>query len=183
MGMLPQPACQPLVRRHGLTLTPARRYRERKKQKFHEMEATIEQLTKQLQSLQVGNGRRAPAPAAAGSTQGLSSGDHRPGSGQGVRGPPFRASCRAQGRHHAAQAPEASATCHTSLALALLCLQALQSRNQILEGLNGELQAQLVTKEKEVERLRVALDVAAERSLGSAPSSPRYRGRCVSGVG
>ncbi|KAL4448105.1 hypothetical protein ABPG75_005324 [Micractinium tetrahymenae] len=81
------------------------RYRERKKQKFHEMEATIEQLTKQLQSL-----------------------------------------------------------------------QALQSRNQILEGLNGELQCQLMSKEREVERLKVALDVAAERSLGSAPSSPSANG-------
>jgi len=52
--------------------------------------------------------------------------------------------------------------------------QALQSRNAILEGLNGELQAQLMTKEREVERLKVALDVAAERSLGSHPGSPRW---------
>lgn len=77
------------------------RYRERKKQKFHEMEATIDQLSKQLQAL-----------------------------------------------------------------------QALQSRNSILEGLNGELQCQLMTREKEVEKLKVALDTAAERSLGSHPSSP-----------
>ncbi|KAL4444881.1 hypothetical protein ABPG77_003931 [Micractinium sp. CCAP 211/92] len=81
------------------------RYRERKKQKFHEMEATIEQLTRQLQAL-----------------------------------------------------------------------QALQSRNQILEGLNVELQAQLSSKEREVEKLKVALDVAAERSLSSTPSSPSANG-------
>lgn len=87
------------------------RYRERKKQKFHEMEATIEQLTQQLQAL-----------------------------------------------------------------------QALQSRNQILEGLNGELQAQLSSREREVERLKVALDVAAERSLGSAPSSPSTNGGVASAL-
>ncbi len=58
--------------------------------------------------------------------------------------------------------------------------QALQSRNQILEGLNVELQAQLSSKEREVEKLKVALDVAAERSLSSTPSSPRCA-RC--GVG
>lgn len=52
--------------------------------------------------------------------------------------------------------------------------QALQSRNQILEGLNVELQAQLSSKEREVEKLKVALDVAAERSLSSTPSSPRW---------
>ena len=60
----------------------------------------------------------------------------------------------------------------------LAALQALQSRNQILEGLNGELQTQLMSKEKEVERLKLALDVSAERSLSghSHPSSPSADG-------
>ncbi|PSC67155.1 golgin subfamily B member, partial [Micractinium conductrix] len=55
-------------------------------------------------------------------------------------------------------------------------LQALQSRNQILEGLNGDLHAQLLHREREVERLKLALDASAERSLGSGPSSPSADG-------
>ena len=43
-----------------------------------------------------------------------------------------------------------------------------------LQGLNGELQSQLITREREVERLKLALDVVAEKTMGSHGSSPRW---------
>ena len=52
----------------------------------------------------------------------------------------------------------------------LAALQALQARNRMLEGMNGELQAQLLTREKEVERLRAAIDTVADG--GVHPDSP-----------
>ncbi|KAL4859779.1 hypothetical protein ACK3TF_000063 [Chlorella vulgaris] len=54
----------------------------------------------------------------------------------------------------------------------LAALQALQGRNQLLEGLNSELHSQLIGREKEVERLKLALDIAAERSLSSHSHPP-----------
>ncbi|PRW58753.1 hypothetical protein C2E21_2067 [Chlorella sorokiniana] len=63
-----------------------------------------------------------------------------------------------------------------TLSKQLQALQALQSRNQILEGMNDELQSQLLRQEKEVERLKHALDAAAERSL-SQPHSPASSGQ------
>jgi hypothetical protein len=54
----------------------------------------------------------------------------------------------------------------------LAALQALQGRNQLLEGLNSELHSQLIGREKEVERLKLALDIAAERSLSSHSNPP-----------
>jgi hypothetical protein len=44
-------------------------------------------------------------------------------------------------------------------------LQTVAQRNQILEGMNGELQKALVEREREVERLKVELDSAADASL------------------
>eukprot|EP00890_Picochlorum_soloecismus_P003139 jgi/Picsp_1/3826/NSC_01338-R1_expressed protein [Chlorella variabilis] len=44
-------------------------------------------------------------------------------------------------------------------------LQALNKRNSMLEEMNSALQAQVVTKERELERLKAALDAQAEASL------------------
>jgi len=44
-------------------------------------------------------------------------------------------------------------------------LETVAARNQILEGMNGELQKALVEREREVERLKVELDSAADASL------------------
>ena len=49
-------------------------------------------------------------------------------------------------------------------------LETVAARNEILEGMNGELQKALVEREREVERLKVELDSVAEASLGGAAS-------------
>jgi hypothetical protein len=49
-------------------------------------------------------------------------------------------------------------------------LETVAARNQILEGMNGELQKALVDREREVERLKVELDSAADASLGGGAS-------------
>lgn len=46
--------------------------------------------------------------------------------------------------------------------------QSVQARNQILEGMNTDLQRALVEREREVERLKVELDSQADASLGNA---------------
>lgn len=47
-------------------------------------------------------------------------------------------------------------------------LETVAARNEILEGMNGELQKALVEREHEVERLKIELDSAADASLGGA---------------
>lgn len=51
-----------------------------------------------------------------------------------------------------------------------------------LQGMNDELQTQLLNQEKEVERLKHALEAAAERSL-SQPHSPARCARCGQAAG
>ena len=45
------------------------------------------------------------------------------------------------------------------------------------QGMNDELQAQLLDQEKEVERLKAALEAAAERGLSQPQSPARCAGR------
>jgi hypothetical protein len=47
-------------------------------------------------------------------------------------------------------------------------LQALQQRNNILEGMNSQLQKSLIEKEREIERLKLVLDAQADASLGAS---------------
>lgn len=47
-------------------------------------------------------------------------------------------------------------------------LQALQQRNNILEGMNSQLQKSLIEKEREIERLKLVLDSQADASLGGS---------------
>ena len=47
-------------------------------------------------------------------------------------------------------------------------LQSVQARNQILEGMNNDLQRALVDREREVERLKVELDTHADASIDNA---------------
>lgn len=53
----------------------------------------------------------------------------------------------------------------------LAALQSMQQRNKILEGMNSELQKQLVDREREVERLKIVLDEQADATLVSEDST------------
>jgi hypothetical protein len=63
-------------------------------------------------------------------------------------------------------------------------LETVAARNEILEGMNGELQKALVDREREVERLKVELDSAADASLGASEDSEgAATGRAMTGNG
>jgi flagellar motor protein MotB len=131
------------------------RYRERKKQKFHEMEAQIGQLSRQLAALQALQSRNQILEGLNGELQ------QQVGPGCGRRG----SAAGGDRLWSLAHAPPPLHT-HTRAPLGF---------HHVM--LPPSTRPQLLGKEKEVERLKLALDAAAERSLGSHshPSSPRCR--------
>lgn len=62
-------------------------------------------------------------------------------------------------------------------------LQALQQRNNILEGMNSQLQKSLIEKEREVERLKLVLDAQADASLGGSGYTSESSGHHHQGQG